>query len=64
MKRDNTNIDYDDNNVSIDATQVPADDVYVRTAAEQCGRCRAAARTLNLNKFCSRDYGEYIYYYS
>lgn len=24
--------------------------------AEQCGRCRAAARTLNLNKFCSRDY--------
>ncbi|XP_075978692.1 netrin-3-like isoform X1 [Anticarsia gemmatalis] len=25
-------------------------------AAEQCGRCRAAARTLNLNKFCSRDY--------
>ncbi|CAH1638494.1 unnamed protein product [Spodoptera littoralis] len=25
-------------------------------ATEQCGRCRAAARTLNLNKFCSRDY--------
>ncbi|CAG9561504.1 unnamed protein product [Danaus chrysippus] len=24
--------------------------------AEQCGRCRAGARTLNLNKFCSRDY--------
>ncbi|KAJ0178058.1 hypothetical protein K1T71_005881 [Dendrolimus kikuchii] len=26
------------------------------TAAEQCGRCRVGARTLNLNKFCSRDY--------
>ncbi|XP_041987444.1 netrin-B-like isoform X1 [Aricia agestis] len=25
-------------------------------AADQCGRCRAGARTLNLNKFCSRDY--------
>ncbi|CAH2090724.1 unnamed protein product [Euphydryas editha] len=24
--------------------------------ADQCGRCRAGARTLNLNKFCSRDY--------
>ncbi|XP_013172546.1 PREDICTED: netrin-B-like isoform X1 [Papilio xuthus] len=25
-------------------------------ATEQCGRCRAGARTLNLNKYCSRDY--------
>ncbi|XP_004924164.2 netrin-B isoform X2 [Bombyx mori] len=24
--------------------------------ADQCGRCRVGARTLNLNKFCSRDY--------
>ncbi|XP_028039092.1 netrin-B [Bombyx mandarina] len=23
---------------------------------DQCGRCRVGARTLNLNKFCSRDY--------
>ncbi|VVC96446.1 unnamed protein product [Leptidea sinapis] len=32
--------------------------VRVFVTAEQCGRCRAAARTLNLNKFCSRDYGQ------
>ncbi|CAH2039200.1 unnamed protein product, partial [Iphiclides podalirius] len=25
-------------------------------ATDQCGRCRAGARTLNLNKYCSRDY--------
>ncbi|XP_013136437.1 PREDICTED: netrin-1-like [Papilio polytes] len=33
-------------------------------AAEQCGRCRAGARTLNLNKYCSRDYGENALYFS
>jgi hypothetical protein len=26
---------------------------------DQCGKCRAGTRRLNLNKYCRRDYGKY-----
>jgi hypothetical protein len=29
---------------------------------EQCGKCRANTRKLNLNKYCKRDYGKSLQY--
>lgn len=29
--------------------------------AEECGKCRAGSKRLNLEKFCTRDYGKYRY---
>lgn len=26
---------------------------------DQCGKCRASTKRLNLNKYCKRDYGKY-----
>nr|CAI5861581.1 unnamed protein product [Callosobruchus analis] len=33
---------------------------HIAPCINQCGKCKAATRRLNLNKYCKRDFGEYL----
>lgn len=34
--------------------------MFIFSFTDQCGKCKAATRRLNLNKYCKRDYGKYL----